>query len=61
MQRDRCRAVVYRRNTYRRKRGVGFKLHFAKGRCKRVRSRYDLCTQHANIERQGTHVPRTEW
>ena len=52
---DRCRAVVYRRDTYRYTgRGPdGFEVHYAKEQCRRKPGHGkngDLCWQHAKLE-----------
>lgn len=44
----RCRAVVYRRDTYRYTGGPRrFAMHYDRGRCKRAAVEGDLCRQHA--------------
>jgi hypothetical protein len=57
---ERCNAVVWRRDTYRRTgRGKSrFRMHYTKGQCKRAVSCGDLCRQHAKLDQAGWLVLR---
>lgn len=50
-----CRAVVYKRDTYRVARGSkgGFRMHYDRCRCSRRATRDGLCTQHADMAAKG--------
>lgn len=53
-----CEAAVWRRDTYRLKRGYGFRLHYNHGKCKRQAKRDGLCEQHAKQAEEGINVLR---
>jgi len=50
MSEQRCRAIIYVRDTYRYHGGKDrFKLHYREQRCKRKAKVYDECWQHAKM------------
>ena len=53
---DRCRAVVYKRDTYRYTgRGkTGFELHYQRGHCRHKAVSNGLCWQHQDKDAPGT-------
>lgn len=55
----RCRAVVWRRDTYRYSgRGPsGFSMHHTRCRCRRRAGDGGLCRQHAAMRERGHNVP----
>jgi len=48
-KRRRCRAQVWRKDTYRIVRGFGFRMHYNRGQCLRAATDSDLCAQHAKM------------
>jgi len=59
----RCRAAVFKRDTYRRdgRSRSGFSMHYSKCQCSRAAKAGDLCTQHDRKEKNGWWIERLDW
>lgn len=55
---ERCKAVVWKRDTYRRTgRGpTGFEMHYSRCQCQRQAHKDGLCWQHARMREQGCNI-----